>query len=66
MVIVTKNGKMVGCFVPLSSTEDIPIELRREFIVTLGHHIATELKKQRTDEEEILNDFRDFKKNRRR
>ena len=36
MVIVTKNGKMVGCFLPLANTEDIPIELKREFVAKLG------------------------------
>ena len=66
MVIVTKSGKMVGCFLPLAATEDVPIELKREFVTVLGNRIAAQLSGKRTDEKEILNDFREFKKTRRR
>ena len=66
MVIVTKSGKMVGCFLPLAGTEDIPIELKREFVSTLGGYIATRLSSKKIQEKEILDDFREFKKTRRR
>lgn len=66
MVIVTKSGKMVGCFLPLAGTQDIPIELKREFTATLGGHIAAQLGSKKIQEKEILDDFREFKKNRRR
>lgn len=66
MVLVTKSGRMVGCFLPLAGTEDIPIELKREFVVTLGSRIAAELSGKRVQEKEILDDFREFKKSRRR
>ena len=66
MVIVTKSGKMVGCFLPLTGTEDIPVELKREFVATLGSYIATRLSAKKVQEKEILNDFREFKKTRRR
>lgn len=66
MVIVTKSGKMVGCFLPLEKTEDIPVELKREFIAFLGSHIARRLSAKKIPEKEILDDFRQFKKNRRR
>ena len=66
MVIVTKSGKMVGCFLPLARTEDIPIELKREFVATLGSYIATRLGTKKIQEKEILDDFREFKKTRRR
>ena len=65
MVIVTRSGKMVGCFLPLTATEDIPIELKREFVVKLGSFIATRLAKEKVQEKEILDDFREFKKSRR-
>ena len=65
MVIVTKSGKMVGCFLPLAGTEDIPIELKREFVMTLGGYIATRLSAKKIQEKEILDDFREFKKTRR-
>ncbi len=66
MVIVTKSGRMVGCFLPLTQTEDIPIDLKREFLATLGSRIAAELSGKRIQEKEILDDFREFKKSRRR
>ena len=66
MVIVTKSGKMVGCFLPLAGREDIPIELKREFVATLGSYMATRLSAKKVQEKEILDDFREFKKTRRR
>lgn len=66
MVIVTRSGKMVGCFLPLGSTEDIPVELKREFVGTLGRYIAARLGAKKVREKEILDDFREFKKSRRR
>ena len=62
MVIITKSGKMVGCFLPLQTTQEIPIELKRDFVATLGGRIAGELSKKKIQEKEILNDFREFKK----
>lgn len=65
MVVVTKSGKMVGCFLPLVGTRDIPIELKREFVATLGSTIAAQLGAKKIPEKEILDDFRAFKKSRR-
>jgi hypothetical protein len=66
MVIVTKSGRMVGCFLPLAKTEDVPIELKREFVTTLGSYLASQLGAKKGQEKEILDDFRQFKKTRRR
>ena len=66
MVIVTKSGKMVGCFLPLTGTQDIPIELKREFAVTLGSYLAARLGAKKVQEKGVLDDFREFKKSRRR
>jgi hypothetical protein len=66
MVIVTKSGRMIGCFLPLTETQDIPIELKRDFVATLGGHIAAQLSEKKASEKEILDDFREFKKTRRR
>lgn len=65
MVIITKNGKMVGCFLPIQGAQEIPVELKREFATTLGGRIASELFKKKVQEKEILNDFQEFKKTRR-
>ena len=64
MVIVTKSGKMVGCFLPLTRTTDIPIEFKREFVAALGSHLAGQLTEKKVQEKEILDDFRKFKKSR--
>lgn len=66
MVIVTKSGKMVGCFLPLAKTQDIPIELKKEFLAALGNVIAAQLSGKKVQEKEIMDDFREFKKSRRR
>jgi len=66
MMVITNHGKMVGCFLPLTTTKDIPIELKREFVAALGQKIAVQLLSQKVQEKEILNDFETFKKNRRR
>ena len=66
MVIITKSGKMVGCFLPLQATAEIPIELKREFVATLGGRIASQLSQKKVQEKEILSDFQEFKKTRRR
>lgn len=65
MMVITNHGKMVGCFLPLTSTKEIPLELKREFVATLGQKIASRLLSKKVQEEEILDDFEAFKKNRR-
>lgn len=66
MVIITKSGKMVGCFLPLQATAEIPVELKREFVATLGGRFASQLSLKKVPEKEILSDFQEFKKTRRR
>ena len=66
MVIVTNYGKMVGCFLPLTATEAIPLELKKEFVSALGRKIARQLEFKKINEREILDDFKEFKKARRR
>ena len=66
MMIITNYGKMVGCFVPLKTTREVPVELKREFVVSLGHKIADALRLKKIHEKEILDDFEEFKKTRRR
>lgn len=66
LVIVTKSGKMVGCFLPLRVTDDIPIELKREFAGALGSYLAARFSSKKIHEKGILDDFREFKKARRR
>ena len=66
LVVVTNHGKMVGCFLPIQDTTEIPFELKKEFLSYMGHQIAAQLTSSKIPEKEILNDFKEFKKNRRR
>ena len=66
MVVVTNHGKMVGCFLPLQDTSEVPLELKKEFLSYMGHQIAAQLSARKISEKEILDDFKEFKKNRRR
>ena len=66
MVLITNHGKMVGCFLPIQKTVEIPIELKRETAAHLGRQIARALNLKKITEKAILDDFRQFKANRRR
>ena len=64
MMIITSHGKMVGCFVPLSDAQEIPIELKRDFVSSLGRRMAAQLTFKKIQEKDILDDFKVFKKSR--
>ena len=66
MVLITNHGKMVGCFLPIQKTVEIPIELKRETAAHLRRQIARALNLKKITEKAILDDFRQFKANRRR
>ncbi len=65
MVLVTNHGKMVGCFLPLADTSDLPIELKKEFIAHMGQYISSSLTAKEVSEKDVLDDFKAFKKRRR-
>jgi len=65
MVLVTNHGKMVGCFLPLEKSENLPIEMKKEFIAQMGRNIASALSLRKTSEKDVLDDFKNFKKRRR-
>ena len=65
IVLVTNHGKMVGCFLPLENSDEVPIELKKDFIARMGQRIASALTAKKTSEKDILNDFKAFKKRRR-
>jgi hypothetical protein len=66
VVLVTNHGKMVGCFLPMEETSILPVELKREFVLSIGKKIARELAKKGVSEKDVMDDFEAFKKNRRR
>ena len=65
-VFITNHGTITGCFLPLQHTEEVPIEVKKELITVLGRQIAASLTTQKITEKEILDDFKAFKKARRR
>ncbi len=65
MVLVTNHGKMVGCFLPLEESAELPIELKKEFVAHMGRRIASALSLQKVSEKDVLDDFKRFKKHRR-
>ncbi len=66
VIIITSHGKMVGCFLPFQHTDEIPIEFKKEFSGYLGKQIGSHLSSLKVAEEEVIDDFKKFKKTRRR
>jgi hypothetical protein len=66
VVLITNHGKMVGCFLPMEETDALPVELKREFVLSMGKTLARELEAKDLSEKDVLDDFKRFKKDRRR
>lgn len=66
LVGVTSHGKMIGFYLPMDNTKEIPVELKKEFLSNLGKYISDQLKSQAISEKDILNDFKKFKRSRSR
>jgi hypothetical protein len=66
VVLVTNHGKMIGCFLPMEETAVLPVELKREFVLSMGKTLARELAAKDLSEKDVLDDFKRFKKDRRR
>lgn len=64
-VIVTRHGKISGLYLPLAEPDRIPEDLRRDLIRALGSHLSALLESQGNTEEEIQEDFRAYRRNRR-
>jgi hypothetical protein len=64
-ILVTRQGKISGLYLPLENPDQIPADLRRDLISTVGRHLAGALEAKGVREEEILEDFDDFRRRRR-
>lgn len=64
-VLVTRYGKPAGVFLPLQNVDQLSIELRRDLAGKIGEAISSHLDNQGVTEEDILSDFKEFKKRRR-
>jgi len=65
-VIVTRHGKVAGMYLPIEHPESFPFDLRKELIISLGRTISRSLEEKGISEEKLIEDFKTFKKTRRR
>jgi hypothetical protein len=64
-VLVTKEGKISGLYLPLENPDQVPEALRRDLISAVGRYISGALEEKGVREEEILGDFDAFRRSRR-
>jgi len=65
LVFVTKHGKVSSLLVPMSKPRELPLELRRELLTSLGSAISDHLKKTGFSERTVKHDFEKWGKSRR-
>jgi hypothetical protein len=63
-ILVTRRGRVAGVFLPWREAT-LPLDLKRQLFSMLTNEIARQLKKRRTFEKEILQDFARWRKARR-
>ena len=63
-ILVTRRGRLSGIFFPRPETT-LPIELKRELFAVLSADVAQQISKRGLSEEEILADFKSWRKKRR-
>jgi hypothetical protein len=64
-ILVTRQGKISGLYVPLEDPSHIPGDLRRDLISAVGRYLSGVLEEKGVSEEEILEDFDAFRRRRR-
>ena len=64
-VLVTRQGRISGLYVPLDAPDQIPEDLRRDLISAVSRYIAGALEVKGVSEEEVLEDFDAFRRRRR-
>ena len=64
-VLVTRQGKVSGLYVPLENPEQVPVDLRHDLLAAVGRYVAGVLEDKGVSEEEVLADFSDFRRHRR-
>jgi hypothetical protein len=63
-ILVTRRGRLAGVFFPLQN-DSLPGELKHELFAMLSSAIARQIKRRRTSEKEVLEDFESWRKGRR-
>ncbi len=64
-VLVTRHGRVSGVYLPLEESDRLPTDLRLELASVLGKHLSRVLEAQGITEEQIVEDFRAYRKRRR-
>lgn len=60
-ILITRRGRLAGVFLP-SLSENLPLELKRELFAQLSAEIARDLKRQKVTEEDVMDDFKTWRK----
>jgi hypothetical protein len=63
-VLVTRRGRLAGIYFP-SPQSTMPLELKRELFAVLSADVARQLASRGLSEEDILADFKSWRKKRR-
>jgi len=63
-ILITKEGKISGLYVPLEDPDQVPSALRRDLLAAVGRYLAEVQENKGVSEEEILEDFSVFRRHR--
>jgi hypothetical protein len=63
-ILVTRRGRLAGVFFPCPESS-LPIELKREIFSVFSDELRRQVKKRGLSEDEIVEDFNSWRKNRR-
>lgn len=60
-ILVTRNGKPAGVFIPWHENADLPLEIKREAFQNMGHELGKVM--AQVNEKDLLDDFKAHRKN---
>ena len=63
-ILVTRRGRLAGVFFPCPEST-LPIEMKREMFSVFSDEMRRQVKKRGLSEDEIVEDFKSWRKNRR-
>ena len=63
-ILVTRRGRLAGVFFPWPEAT-LPIELKRELFSVLSSEVRRQIKKRALSEDEVVADFKSWRKSRR-
>jgi len=63
-ILITRRGRMAGIYFP-ANEDMLPLDLKRQLFMLLSADVARRLKEQGVTEEEVLQDFAEWRKARR-